>query len=356
MANSCFTPTAVKDAAGDLVIGKSSWYSCSMLTSKNGCDRVPDNRQQAGSAEIYSKLLLTTFFWGGTFVAARFVMREAAPFFAASCRFLIASAVLMFLVARQSKRSGVTFPFPRNIRELAILSSLGASGIFCYNALFFSGLKLTGAANGSLIVAINPLLTAVLSAWWLKEKIRAIQMLGLLCSLIGVGIIITHGDISVLSRLSFNRGDLLLLGAPVSWAAYSILGKKAMNTFTPLVATAYASLTGAIMLIPVAIFEAFNGAIPKVFTPLAWLAILQLALLGTVVGFVWWYEGVKIMGASRTALFVNLVPLFGTLLAALILGERLDVAQLWGALLVIAGVFAGTVRLSGLIPENFTQR
>lgn len=300
---------------------------------------------QTGRAGIYFKLILTTFFWGGTFVAARFAVREAPPFFAAGCRFAIAAAVLMVLVARQARQRGETFPAPRSLREVLALSSLGLTGIFCYNAFFFSGLKLTGAANGSLIVAINPLLTAVLSAWWLRERIRPLQAVGLAVSLVGVGVIVTRGDLGVLRTLTFNHGDLLLLGAPLSWAFYSILGKRAMGTFSPLVATAYAALSGALLLIPAAALEALGGAGPHRFSLLGWLAILQLALLGTVVGFVWWYEGVKVLGASRAALFVNLVPVFGTLLAALMLGERLGWPQLWGGILVIAGVFGGTVRL-----------
>ncbi|WP_223921365.1 DMT family transporter [Geobacter sp. AOG2] len=299
----------------------------------------------AGRAQIYFKLVLTTFFWGGTFVAARFAVHEVPPLFAAACRFGIAAAVLLALVARQAQRRGETFPVPRNLREVLALSSLGLTGIFCYNAFFFSGLKLTGAANGSLIVAINPLLTAVLSAWWLRERIRPFQAAGLVVSLMGVGVIVTRGDVGAFRTLSFNHGDLLLLGAPLSWAVYSILGKRAMSTFSPLVATAYAALSGSLLLIPAAALEALGGAGPHRFSLLGWLAILQLALLGTVIGFVWWYEGVKTLGASRAALFVNLVPVFGTLLASLLLGERLGLPLLWGGTLVIAGVFGGTVRL-----------
>lgn len=278
-------------------------------------------------------------------MAARFAVQEAPPFFTAACRFTIAATILMALVARQAQRSGATFPLPRNASDVLSLSALGLTGIFCYNAFFFSGLKLTGAANGSLIVAINPLLTVVLSAWWLRERIRPLQAVGLVVSLAGVGVIVTRGDLGVLHNLSFNHGDLLLLGAPLSWAAYSILGKRAMVAFSPLVATAYAALSGSLLLILAAVLEALGGAGPHHFSALGWLAILQLALFGTVAGFVWWYEGVKILGPSRAALFVNLVPVFGTLLAALILGEQLSWPQLWGGMLVIAGVCGGTVRL-----------
>lgn len=293
-------------------------------------------------ASIYIKLVLTTFFWGGTFVAARFAVKETAPFFAAGSRFAVATAILLVLLAWQTYKNNSSFPRPSSWREVAILASLGLSGIFCYNAFFFTGLKYTGAANGSLIVAINPILTSVLSAWWLKEHIRPVQVLGLMVSLCGVCVIVTRGNMEVIQTLAFNHGDLLMLGAPLSWAVYSILGKRALARFSPLVATTYAAFFGTIFLFPVALWEYGKSPAPYSFSMLGWLAILQLALLGTVVGFVWWYQAIQRIGASRAAIFVNLVPLFGALLAALILGERLGWPQLWGGALVITGVCCGT--------------
>jgi len=286
---------------------------------------------------------LTTFFWGGTFVAARYAVGEAPPFFAASCRFIVASIVLVSLTAWYARRDKLSFPVPQNLRQLAGLFSLGLTGVFLYNAIFFTGLKLTTATNGALIVSINPMLTAVLSSLWLREKVSLTQAAGLLLSLLGVAIVIAKGSLGVIANLSFNRGDLIMLGAPLCWAIYSMLGKKLLSTFTPLAATAYASVFGALLLTPAAFLEhaAIGGALPG-FSWLGWLAILQLALLGTVVGFVWWYQGVQQIGTARAAAFVNLVPLFGALQAALFLGERLIAAQLFGGLLVILGVYWGS--------------
>lgn len=288
---------------------------------------------------------MTTFFWGGTFVAARYAVKEAPPFFAASCRFAAASAILLPLARRQSMKEGRPFPVPADLRQFLGLLSLGLTGVFLYNAVFFTGLKFTSASSGALIVAINPLLTAVLSALWLRERVGAWQASGLLLSLFGVALVISHGSLSVVTSFAFNRGDLIMLGAPLCWALYSILGKKMLASFTPLAATAYAALTGASLLIPAALLEhrALGGPVPH-FSWLGWLAILQLALLGTVVGFVWWYQGVQQIGTARAAAFVNLVPVFGALLAALILGERLAAPQVAGGLLVILGVYWGSRR------------
>jgi len=286
---------------------------------------------------------MTTFFWGGTFVAGKWAVGEAPPFFVAFLRFAIASLVLWALVAWRRRGSDERFPLPEGGAQWAGLFSLGLTGVFLYNFVFLTGLSWTSATNGSLIVAFNPLLTAVLSAWWLKERIRPVRTGGLLLALLGVGVVITRGSIIVIRSLSFNPGDLLMLGAPLAWALYTIAGKKVLRYFPPLVATAYASLIGTVLLLPAAAMEGSLLSGVHRLTVYGWISVLQLSLLGTVVGFVWWYEGVELLGASRAAVFVNLVPLFGVLLSALILSESLVVSQLAGGILVILGVGIGTL-------------
>jgi drug/metabolite transporter (DMT)-like permease len=292
---------------------------------------------------VYIKLVMTTFFWGGTFVAGKWAVGEAPPFFVAFLRFAIASLVLWALVAWRRRGSDERFPLPEGGAQWAGLFSLGLTGVFLYNFVFLTGLSWTSATNGSLIVAFNPLLTAVLSAWWLKERIRPVQAGGLLLALLGVGVVITRGSITVIRSFSFNPGDLLMLGAPLAWALYTIAGKKVLRCFTPLVATAYASLIGTVLLLPAAALEGSLLSGVHRLTVYGWISVLQLSLLGTVVGFVWWYEGVELLGASRAAVFVNLVPLFGVLLSALILSESLAVSQLAGGILVVLGVGIGTL-------------
>jgi drug/metabolite transporter (DMT)-like permease len=301
----------------------------------------------ARTGRLYGKLVLTTFFWGGTFVAGKWAVSEAPPFLVATIRFAVASAVLFALVAWRRARGADGFHLPRGAAEWAGLLSLGLTGVFLYNFFFLAGLARTSATNGSLIVAFNPILTAVLSAAWLKERVRPLQAAGLLLALLGVGVVITGGSPAVVRALSFNMGDLLLLGAPLAWAFYTIAGKKVLARFPPLVATAYASLFGTLLLLPAAALEGPLPAGVSRLTAYGWLSVLQLALLGTVAGFVWWYEGVEALGPARAAVFVNLVPLFGVLLASLILGERMAGPQLAGGLLVVAGVYLGTTVRAG---------
>ena len=223
---------------------------------------------------------MTTFFWGGTFVAGKWAVGEAPPFFVATLRFAIASIVLWALVAWRGRGSGERFPLPEGGAQWAGLFSLGLTGVFLYNFVFLTGLSWTSATNGSLIVAFNPLLTAVLSAWWLKERVSPFQAAGLLLALLGVGIVVTRGSIEVIRSLSFNHGDLLMLGAPLAWALYTIAGKKVLRTFPPLVATAYASLFGTLLLLPAAAFEGSLLSGVHRLTVYGWISVLQLAPAG----------------------------------------------------------------------------
>lgn len=274
-------------------------------------------------------------------MAARFVVREAPPFHAAATRYVVSTVLLQAILAWKAwgPRGSGRFPVPPSPGGWLHLLALGAVGIALYNVAFFTGLRQTTAANASLIVAINPLLTAALSALWLGEPFRPGQGAGFLLSLAGVAFVVSDGSWEALRNLSFNRGDLLLLLAPLTWAVYSVHGKRVLAWCSPLEATAHASLFGTLLLLPMAAAEGGSMRIGA----WGWIAILQLAVLGTVVGFVWWYEGVRAIGAGRSALFVNLVPLFGILMAAAFLGEAIRWPHLAGGILVVGGVVLGTL-------------
>jgi drug/metabolite transporter (DMT)-like permease len=159
------------------------------------------------------KLSATAFFWGGTFVAGKWAVREAPPFSVALLRFAGAAVFLFGVLAWKTGRPRPPRDsLPRGAAQWAGLLSLGLTGMFLYNFFFLKGLSLTTAANGSLIVSLNPLITALLSAALLKERIRPARWLGLLTALAGVGVVVTDGGPGVAHEAPPNPGDLLLLG------------------------------------------------------------------------------------------------------------------------------------------------
>ena len=283
--------------------------------------------------KIYVKLILTALFWGGTFVAGRLVSQNVAPFSIAFLRFAIASVFLLLLTWKLEGK------FPRlNNHQIVLVILLGMTGIFSYNVLFFKGLKLIEAGRASLIVATCPVFITICSVVFLKEKINLIRGLGILLSVCGAAVVISRGKIDQIFAGGLGLGELYILGCVLCWVAYSLVGKAVMKSLSPLVAVSYSAAIGTIALSVPACFE---GLVRNIANPsLAdWLCISYLGVFGTVIGFVWYYQGVERLGPTKAGLFINFVPIFAVLSAFLILHEPITVSLGVGAVLVISGVY-----------------
>lgn len=284
------------------------------------------------SAATWAKLLATALFWGGTWIAGRVAVRELTPLAAASWRFLVAALVLGAIVFA---REGI----PRwSRREWATLTALGASGIFLYNVCFLYGLQRIEAGRGALVVALTP--AAVAAADWLffRAPMTRQRAAGIVLAMCGCLVVVTNGDPARLAAGEVGAGEWLILGCVVLWAAYTFIGRVGTRTLSPLAMTFGASLTGWVML---SIAAALDGSL-FAFADAGWkslTSVVFLGVFGTALGFTWYAEGVERLGATRTAAFINLVPLFAVLLGALLLGERLGIAALAGGAIVVAGVF-----------------
>lgn len=281
---------------------------------------------------IYIKLAVMTVIWGGTFIAGRTVVQSVSPFSAAFCRYAIATLLLLILTIKLEGR----LPKLRQHQVLPIVV-LGLSGIFAYNAFFFSGLQTVPASRASLIVTTNPTAIAIGAALIFKDKLTPLKLAGIFTALMGAAIVITLGNPLTLLAQGVGLGDLFLLGCVVSWTVYTLVGKRVMTTLSPFAATTYACLVGTpIFLIP-AIRE---GLLQQwqTFSLSVWLGILYLAALGTVVAFCWYYEGLKAIGPAKAAIFINLVPVVAVILAVVLLNEPLTPTLILGGMLVVMGV------------------
>lgn len=277
---------------------------------------------------IYLKLILVALFWGGTFIATRIAAQTFEPFMGASFRYIIASIILIPMAWKTNRNF-----LKVNRKQFFQLCLLGFSGIFAYNFFFFKGLKLVPASHGALLVALNPIMVMLFSSWRYGEKIKTTSIAGMLISMIGVALVISRGNLLELFS-SFQWGDAFMLGCPVTWAMYTLAGKDALKTTTPLQASAWASLTGCAMLLLFAGTETYPDFVPgKV-----WIALAYLGIIGTVLAFVWYYEGVVKLGVTKTAIFNNLVPVFALILSVFILKEHVHMYTYIGAAFVISGV------------------
>ena len=283
--------------------------------------------------KIYLKLLLTAIFWGGTFVAGRLVAQNIGPYSIAFLRFTIASILLLLLTWIIEG----TLPKLKKSQIIPVIL-LGIIGIFIYNVMFFKGLKIIEAGRAALIIATCPIFITICSAVFLKEKINLVKGLGIIISVCGAIIVISKGNLSRIFGGGLGLGELYIFCCVLSWVTYSLIGKAVMKNLSPLVSVSYSSAVGAIALLVPALFEGLAQNITSQ-SSLDWLCISYLGVFGTVIGFVWYYQGVERIGPTKAGLFINFVPISAILCAFFILKEPITMSLMIGAALVISGVY-----------------
>lgn len=281
----------------------------------------------------YLKLLLTAFFWGGTFIAGKGLAGHVHPFCAAFLRFTIASCFLVILVIRQEGRLPKVYG-----RDMVLVFLSGLTGIFAYNLFFFSGLTMINANRAALIIATNPIFITLFSAMIFKERLTPLKSLGLVLSVSGATIIITGGDIGQVFKTGIGRGEMAIFGCVASWVCYSLLGRPLTGRFTPLVSVCYASLAGTLMLFFPAVSKGVFAALPE-YGIIEWGSLFYLGYFGTVLGFAWYYQGIKTIGPAKSSVFINFVPVSALILSYFILDESVTKQILSGACLVVTGVY-----------------
>ncbi|NBT16333.1 MAG: DMT family transporter [Chitinophagia bacterium] len=277
----------------------------------------------------YLKLILVAIMWGGTFIATKMAAEVFGSFTGASFRYLFALAFMIPMMWLKDRRSfAIT---PKQFRDFLIL---GASGIFAYSFFFFNGLRLVSASHGALIVALNPVLVLIMTAIMGREKINGIKIIGIIASLAGTSMVIARGNYADLFSM-FTWGDAFMLGCPISWAFYTYFAKDALKGSSPLQASTWAIIMGLCLILLFVPTETF----PRTINPSVWLALLYLGVCGSVLGFVWYYEGIQKIGPLKTSAFNNLIPIFAMILSVVLLGETIHGYMIYGSALVIGGVY-----------------
>lgn len=282
--------------------------------------------------KIYTLMVCSAVFWAGAFIAGKYTVPYISTFTLTFLRFFYATIILLFVM----KRSSVDFKLEKE--KLPVFLFTGIVGMFGYHVLFFTALKYTTAINSSIIAATNPMVTTLLAVVFLRSRLGAKQVFGIVLSFVGVILTITGADLSVLHSFSFNAGDIWMLAAVAAWAAYSVFSKSRGKGIQPIVLTFYSFLVCTILLIPFVIYERpweYLFTIPAS----AHLAVLYMSVFPSVIGYLVQQMAIKEIGPSKASVFVNLVPVFSIILAVLILGEDLEPVKLLTAALIIAGVY-----------------
>jgi len=278
----------------------------------------------------YLLLFAMAVCFGGTWPAGKLAVDDVSPFTVAATRFTLATLLLAFWASRRGRLA-----LPKR-RDLPLVLALGATAVAGYNALFLYGLELAPASWGAIIVpGLAPVCT-VLIAWpVLGERIGARGVAGLLLAFAGLIAVIGPGGGVDRDRLV---GAALFVAGAACWGVYSVLGKSATARFGAVTATLYATATGALLLLPFSIGESGWSELANADGS-AWASILYLAVFGTVLAFVLFYEGVSRIGASQATAFALLIPIFGVIGSVLVLGESIGAGTLVGGIAILAGLW-----------------
>lgn len=280
----------------------------------------------------YLYLVLCVLFWSGNFILGRFIHDELEPIQLAMYRWAGVLIILMPYLIRNNKVIFSTFK--SHFWMLLLLSILGVSS---FNTILYIGLQDTTATNALLINSATPITIVLLSVVILKSKIRPLQIIGIFLSMLGVIHLALHGEWERFLTLSFGEGDIWVITASSIWALYSVLVRFRPPNFEGYFATTV--LLGTIVL-----YGVFWQMDYKFFDFLGFSWPAKLTILYTIVfpsmlSYHFWHYGIAHIGPEKSGQFVHLMPIFGSILAFIFLGERFYMYHLGGALLVGFGIY-----------------
>lgn len=274
------------------------------------------------------QLVLATVIWGGLFAVGKHLGRELAPLAATFARYGGASLILVPLAyadAATVRRA-----------DWSRLLGIGLLSSVAFNVLVFWGLRYAPAGDGALTPAAIPLFMALVGWLWQGRtpSRRAWAFLGL--SLLGLGVLMA-ANLQAPGMPMRPVGDALLLAAAMAWVGYLTLQQTVTDRYSPRLLTAITGLVGAVVALPLAVAEGSLGAMVHLSLG-AWLDVAYFAVFGTAVAFLLWSSGLRHLGPVQAASVMNLVPVWGVVIAVVVVGEPLGMRQLLGMVLMLLGV------------------
>jgi drug/metabolite transporter (DMT)-like permease len=279
----------------------------------------------------YAILTVTTLIWGANAVAGKLAVGHVSPMLLTSARWVFSAAILLAFGWPHLKRD-----WPVIRRNLPVLTLLGALGFAAFNIFLYSALLYTSAINVSIEQAGIPLVIFVANFVLFATRVTAIQIAGFVLTLFGIALAASHGELSRLLELDINFGDALMLVAVLLYAGYSVALRYKpdihwLSMLTVLCAFAF------VLSIPPTIGEFAYGAgiMPDA---LGWGIIVFSVIGPSIVSQALYIRGIEMIGANRAGLFINLVPVFGTILSIIVLGEALQAWHVLALALALGGI------------------
>ena len=283
----------------------------------------------------YLMLSLTSLFWAGNTVLGRFLAGHVPPVTLSFIRWAGAFVLVLPFAAPHLLRD-----WPTIRRHAGLMTLLALTGFSAYNSFAYYGLQYTTAINGLLLPSIGPLFVALWSFVSFGDRLTPRQAVGICVSLTGVLVIISHGSLAVLTHIGFNRGDVWFLIALLIYGFYTAWLRK-RPPMHPLSFLAVGMGLGALLLVPAMAWELLSGR-TIVFDAVSIASFAFVCVFPSLLGYLFLNRGIELIGANRAAPFMHLTPVFGSVLAVLLLGESFELYHAIGYGLVFTGITVAT--------------
>ena len=289
-------------------------------------------------ASIY--LFGATLFWAGNFIVGKIAsINEIPPISLNFYRWFLAWLILLpFTFKELIKKKDYI------LNNIGLFIIMGSTAVTVFNSALFYSLKFTQVISGVLMISTVPVMIIFISSLLKIEKTNIFQIIGVGLSLTGVLFIITKADIDILKNLDFNRGDLTMVIAMLSWATYSALLKKKKYELSQISLLQVVISFGVVFLIPLYFIDINMGNLIKLEKPF-FLTLTYVVLFPGLASFFFWIKGVALIGANRAGVFLHLMPILGAVMAMIIFNEKIMFYHFLGAVFIVAGITLSNKKL-----------
>jgi drug/metabolite transporter (DMT)-like permease len=278
--------------------------------------------------------VLAALFWSGNFIVGKFAtLFEIPPLTLNVFRWISVWLILMPFTYKE---------IYNNLHDIKknwlVISFMGVITISTFNSVVYFALNYTQVINAVLMLAAIPAATIIFSSLMNIEKTNIFQILGLLLSIIGIGSIISNGDVQKIISLSFNKGDLWMLVCVITWALYSTLLKKNKFKFSQFSLIQLMVSAGILFLIPQFFYEKSIG-LEVNFNEAFFSILFYVVVFPAIAAYYCWQKGVEIIGPNRATMFIQLMPLFSAVMAIFIFKEKFELYHFAGACFIVSGIY-----------------
>ena len=281
----------------------------------------------------YIFLILATLFWSGNFIVGKAAsLFEIPPFTLNFYRWTFAWLILAPFTLKEIYKSKSHI-----VKNLKYVLILGITSITLFNSIVYYSLQFTQVISGVLMISTIPVMIILFSSLLKIEKTNFFQLIGVFFSMLGVIVIVSQLNLEKIKELNFNKGDLSIIVAMLSWALYSALLKRKKLELSQLSLLQVIISSGLVFLLPVYLIEMSLGRHVVLEFPF-FLTLSYVVLFPGLASFICWIKGIGIIGANRSGIFLHLMPIFSTILAIIIFKEKFMIYHLIGAMLIVTGI------------------